>query len=83
MTQTRRTAFITGGTAGIGAAAVHAFAAAGWRVVTTGRRADRLDALTAKLGPDTVHTLTFDIRDKAALESAIAGLPAKLTATVF
>jgi serine 3-dehydrogenase len=76
MTETKRTAFITGGTAGIGAAAVHAFAAAGWRVVTTGRRADRLDKLTQALGADTVHTLAFDIRDQAALESAIAGLPA-------
>jgi len=76
MTETKRTAFITGGTAGIGAAAVHAFAAAGWRVVTTGRRADRLDKLTEALGADTVHTLAFDIRDQAALESAVAGLPA-------
>ncbi|WP_242182701.1 SDR family NAD(P)-dependent oxidoreductase [Sphingomonas sp. CARO-RG-8B-R24-01] len=76
MTQTKRTAFITGGTAGIGAAAVHAFVAAGWRVVTTGRRADRLAKLRESLGADNVHTLTFDIRDKAALDSAIAGLPA-------
>ena len=76
MTETKRTAFITGGTAGIGAAAVHAFAAAGWRVVTTGRRADRLDKLTEALGADTVHTRAFDIRDQVALESAIAGLPA-------
>ena len=76
MTETKRTAFITGGTAGMGAAAVHAFAAAGWRIVTTGRRAERLDALTRALGADTVHTLAFDIRDKTALESAIAGLPA-------
>jgi serine 3-dehydrogenase len=76
MTETKRTAFITGGSAGIGAAAVHAFAAAGWRVVTTGRRADRLHKLTEALGADTVHTLAFDIRDKAALENAIAGLPA-------
>ena len=76
MTESKRTAFITGGTAGIGAAAVHAFAAAGWRVVTTGRRADRLVKLTEALGADTVHTLAFDIRDRAALEKAIAGLPA-------
>lgn len=71
-----RTVFITGGTSGIGEAAVRAFAAAGWRVVTTGRRADRLDALVASLG-DKVHTLAFDIRDRAALEAAIAGLPAE------
>lgn len=70
-----RTVFITGGTSGIGEAAVRAFAAAGWRVVTTGRRADRLQALADSLGAH-VHTLAFDIRDRAALEAAIAGLPA-------
>lgn len=75
MTERNRTAFITGGTAGIGAAAVHAFVAAGWRVVTTGRREDRLAALTDELGTELVHTLAFDIRDTAALESAVAGLP--------
>lgn len=69
-----RTVFITGGTSGIGEAAVRAFAAAGWRVVTTGRRADRLKALADSLG-DHVHTLAFDIRDRAAMEAAIAGLP--------
>ncbi|MET3761888.1 SDR family NAD(P)-dependent oxidoreductase [Sphingomonas sp. UYEF23] len=71
---TMRTVFITGGTSGIGEAAVRAFAGAGWRVVTTGRRADRLQALADSLG-DTVHTLAFDIRDRAAMEAAIASLP--------
>ncbi|MFT6568898.1 MAG: serine 3-dehydrogenase [Sphingomonas echinoides] len=70
-----RTAFITGGTAGIGEAAVRAFVAAGWRVVTTGRRADRLAALAESLG-GAVHTLAFDIRDAAALDAALASLPA-------
>jgi serine 3-dehydrogenase len=70
-----RTAFITGGTAGIGEAAVRAFVGAGWRVVTTGRRAERLAALAESLG-DAVHTLAFDIRDRAALDAAIASLPA-------
>lgn len=69
-----RTAFITGGTSGIGEAAVRAFVAAGWRVVTTGRRAERLRALAAALG-DTVHTLAVDVRDRAAMDAAIAGLP--------
>ena len=71
---TMRTVFITGGTSGIGEAAVRAFAGAGWRVVTTGRRADRLQALADSLS-DTVQTLAFDIRDRAAMEAAIAGLP--------
>lgn len=69
-----RTAFITGGTAGIGEAAVHAFVGAGWRVVTTGRRGERLDALRAALG-DAVHTINVDVRDRAAMETAIADLP--------
>ncbi|WP_353203893.1 SDR family NAD(P)-dependent oxidoreductase [Sphingomonas sp.] len=69
-----RTAFITGGTSGIGKAAVRAFVAAGWRVVTTGRRAERLSALRDSLG-ESVHTLTVDVRDRAAMEAAIAGLP--------
>ncbi len=69
-----RTAFITGGTSGIGEAAVRAFVAAGWRVVTTGRRAERLSALRESLG-ESVHTLTVDVRDRAAMDAAIAGLP--------
>ena len=47
-----KTALITGATSGIGEAAARAFAAAGWRVIATGRRAKRLDALVAALGAD-------------------------------
>ena len=71
-----RTAFITGGTAGIGEASVRAFVGAGWRVVTTGRRGDRLAALADELGREQVLPLAFDIRDRAALDAAIASLPA-------
>ena len=66
------TVLITGATAGIGRACVTAFAEAGWHVVATGRRADRLAALAS----DRVRTLAFDIRDDAAREAALAGLPA-------
>ena len=69
-----KTALITGATAGIGAAAARRFVAGGWRVVATGRRQDRLDALATELG-DAVHPLAFDMRDEAAREAAIAGLP--------
>jgi len=70
-----RTALITGATSGFGAAAVHRFAAAGWRVVATGRRADRLQALVDELGAGKVHAAAFDIRDAAALDAALAALP--------
>jgi serine 3-dehydrogenase len=68
------TAFITGVTAGIGEAAARAFVAAGWKVIGTGRRADRLAALQAELG-DALHTLEFDIRDAAARDAALDDLP--------
>ncbi len=66
------TVLITGATAGIGEASVRAFADAGWHVVATGRRADRLE----KLAGERVHTLSFDVRDDAARDGALASLPA-------
>ncbi|HEX7694132.1 MAG TPA: SDR family NAD(P)-dependent oxidoreductase [Sphingomonas sp.] len=71
-----RTALITGGTSGIGEAAVRVFVAAGWRVVATGRRKDRLDALVAELGHDMVQGAAFDVRDEAARDEALDALPA-------
>ena len=70
-----RTVLITGATSGFGAAAVRRFADAGWRVVATGRRADRLQALVDELGADKVHTAAFDIRDEPAMDAALAALP--------
>ena len=70
-----KTALITGATSGIGEAAARAFAAAGWRVVATGRRAERLEALVSAIGADKVHALAFDIRDETARDAALAQLP--------
>jgi len=70
-----KTVLITGATSGFGAAAVRRFANAGWRIVATGRRAERLQPLVEEYGADTVHVAVFDIRDEAALETAISGLP--------
>jgi serine 3-dehydrogenase len=69
-----RTVFITGATAGFGRAAARRFVDAGWQVVATGRRAERLEALRAELG-DAVHTACFDIRDEAAMHAALDALP--------
>ena len=71
-----RTALITGATSGFGAAAVRRFAAAGWRVIATGRRAERLQALVDEIGADKVHAAAFDIRDEAAMDAALSALPA-------
>ena len=69
-----KTAFITGATSGFGRAAAKRFVEAGWQVVGSGRRADRLDALRAELGV-AFHPLAFDIRDEAAMRAAIDTLP--------
>lgn len=70
-----RTALITGATSGFGAAAARRFTSAGWRVIATGRRADRLQALVDELGGERVHAASFDIRDEAAMDAALAALP--------
>lgn len=67
--------FVTGATAGFGAATARRFAGAGARVVIAGRRAERLAELAAELGP-RAHSVTLDVRDQAAVETAVADLPA-------
>jgi len=70
-----QTVMITGATAGFGAAGVRRFAKAGWRVVATGRRADRLKALVEQFGPNSVHAAAFDVGDERAMDAALAALP--------
>ena len=72
-----KTALITGATSGFGRATAQRFAAQGWTVIATGRRADRLQTLRDSLG-DRVHTLAFDIRDADAMQAALATLPEAL-----
>ena len=70
-----KTVLITGATSGFGAAAVKRFANAGWHVIATGRRAERLQPLVEEFGKDKVHAAAFDIRDDDALEQMLANLP--------
>ncbi|WP_372073961.1 SDR family oxidoreductase [Tistrella mobilis] len=70
----RLTVLITGATAGFGAALARAYAASGDRLVLVGRRTERLEALKAELGGE-VHVVTLDVRDRKAVEEAMAALP--------
>ena len=63
-----KTILITGATAGFGQAAARRFAADGWRVIGTGRRAERLRELQQEVG-DVFLPLEIDMRDREAVES--------------
>ncbi|HEX2795019.1 MAG TPA: SDR family oxidoreductase [Croceicoccus sp.] len=68
------TALVTGATSGIGAACAREFVGAGWRVVGTGRREDRLRELADELG-DLFCPAPFDVRDEAARDAVLDTLP--------
>jgi len=70
-----KTAWITGATSGFGRAAAKRFVEGGWRVIASGRRIERLDALRDELGAERVHAAAFDIREADAMNAAISGLP--------
>jgi len=74
-----KTVFITGVTAGIGAAAARKFASEGWQVIGTGRRRDRLDELAAELG-DYFHPLALDMLKPEEFESVLESLPERYRA---
>ncbi|MDJ0795580.1 MAG: SDR family oxidoreductase [Calothrix sp. MO_167.B12] len=70
---------ITGASSGIGTACAHIFAGAGAKLILAARRYERLqqlgDELTTKYGNSLeIHLLQLDVRDRSAVESAIAQL---------
>ncbi len=66
--------FITGASAGFGAAMARRFAAGGSRVILAGRRRERLQALAEELGAAALP-LVLDVSDRAAVQAAVAELP--------
>lgn len=66
--------FVTGASAGFGAAITRRFVATGARVVASARRLEPLLGLAEELG-SRVLPLQLDVRDRDAVEHAIATLP--------
>lgn len=70
-----RIALVTGATAGFGTAICRTLLGAGYRVIGTGRRTERLTLLHAEFGENFLP-LAFDISDRSATQQAIQSLPA-------
>lgn len=70
--------FITGATAGFGKAIAKKFAEEGYNLVLTGRRNERLLALSVELTskfPIEIQTLCFDVRNQKEVVEAVKSLP--------
>lgn len=73
-----KTIFITGASAGFGAACARTFAESGQRLVLAARRADKLARLRDQLAPAAgVHVVQLDVRDRHAVDAVVASLPAE------
>jgi NADP-dependent 3-hydroxy acid dehydrogenase YdfG len=72
--------FITGASAGIGAATALAFAAEGARLLLAARRAGKLAEVASKaleLGAPAVHSIDLDVRDYRAVQQTVDDLPSE------
>ena len=70
-------AFVTGATSGIGRATALLLAKEGYNLIICGRRAERLETLSAEVDVDTL-ALSFDVRDRKSVEEAINSIPEKM-----
>jgi len=70
--------FVTGASSGIGEACARAFAREGANVLMCARRLEKIEALARFLEDKyavTTHAFRLDVRDRAAVERAVADLP--------
>ena len=72
-----KTVFITGASSGFGEACARSFANEGARLILTARRKEKLEALRDDLAGAAagVHIIQLDVRDRAAVDAAVASLP--------
>lgn len=68
--------FITGATSGFGAATARLFARNGWKVIATGRRLERLQALKSEFPQGRVHIAQVDLTKRDTIVEAVRSLPA-------
>ena len=71
--------FVTGASAGFGAAIARAFVRGGHRVIASARRIDKLRALADELGA-ALLPIELDVRDRAAVAALPAALPPEFAA---
>jgi len=70
--------FVTGASSGIGESTARAFAAEGAKILMCARRGERIEKLAKALETEhetAVHTFRLDVREQAAVDEAVAGLP--------
>ncbi len=70
-----KTILITGATSGFGLASGRRFAAEGWQLIITGRRAERLQTLADEVPDTPMHQIVLDIRDRRQIEAMVDDLP--------
>ncbi|TMR97199.1 SDR family oxidoreductase [Nonomuraea basaltis] len=72
-----KTVFVTGASSGFGAEMARGFVRQGHRVIAAARRESKLAELAEQLGPN-LYPLQLDVRDRIAVDRAVAALPAEL-----
>lgn len=76
MAEPKGTVLITGATSGFGLATAKKFAEQGYSLILTGRREERLQALTEELSPLTaVYYSVLDVRDSEAVQVFVKNIP--------